>query len=56
MLDVDFEPFPKPRRLRLWEERPAPSLFLFGPLKGAGRKDGEAWALVPVLAAEIGAR
>jgi hypothetical protein len=33
MFDVDEVPFPKPRRLRLWEEgRPTLSLFPFAPL------------------------
>jgi hypothetical protein len=39
MFDVDCVPFPKPRRLRLREERRAtPVSFPVGPLKGAGRK------------------
>jgi hypothetical protein len=39
MCDVDGVPFPKPRRLRLWEEgRPHPVPFPFRPLKGAEQK------------------
>ena len=40
MLDVDEVPFPKPRRLRLWEEgHPILSLFPFAPLRGLNRKE-----------------
>jgi hypothetical protein len=39
MLDADEVPFPKPRRLRLWEGgRPTLSLFPFAPLRGLNRK------------------
>ena len=46
MCDVDEVPFPKPRRLRLWEEgRPTLSLFPFTPLRGLNRKEMEAGPL-----------
>ena len=46
MFDVDEVPFPKPRRLRLWDEcRPALSLFPFAPLRGLNRKGTEAGPL-----------
>jgi hypothetical protein len=46
MFRVDAVPFPKPRRLRLWEEgRPTLSLFPFAPLRGLNRKGTEAGPL-----------
>ena len=48
MFDVDEVPFPKPRRLRLRDERRVtPVPFPIGPLKGAKQKKGGAGAFSP---------